>query len=323
VSGIPAYGIFIACNYCANNGGTMKQRTLKNSFEMEGIGLHTGEKMSVTVHPAYPDTGVCFRRTDTDCGYTKVSPYTVTSTQLATTIQCGDHTISTIEHLMAALYGLGIDNAKVDVKGPEVPVFDGSAMAFVEKIAETGISEQAKARKFIKFKKRIRLEKDGKWIEIIPSRFFKITFDIDFENENIGQQKAFINVTPESFSKEIASARTFGFRSEVEQLWQMGLAKGGSLDTAVVVDGEEILNPEGLRFEDEFVRHKMLDLIGDISLLGYPIFGHIRAYKSGHNLNNLFARTLIESANYYSIIELPENDPAAVNNLELKPQGIS
>jgi len=289
---------------------------------MEGVGLHTGEKMSVTVHPAYPDTGVCFRRVDVDCEYTRVSPYTVTSTQLATTIQCGNHTISTIEHLMAALYGLGIDNAKVDVSGPEVPVFDGSAISFVDAIAETGITEQAKARKFIKFKKRIRLEKDGKWIEIIPSRFFKVTFDIDFENESIGQQKAFFNVTPDSFVKEISPARTFGFRHEVEQLWQMGLAKGGSLDTAVVIDGEDVMNPEGLRFRDEFVRHKMLDLIGDISLLGYPIFGHIRAYKSGHNLNNLFARTLIESANYYSIIELPEIDPVQNLNLELKPQVI-
>lgn len=301
----------------------MKQRTLKNVIEMEGVGLHTGEKMSVTIHPAYPDTGICFRRSDVECEYTRVSPYTVTSTQLATTIQCGNHTISTIEHLMAALYGLGIDNAKIDVAGPEVPVFDGSATFFVDKLAETGVVEQAKARKFIKFKKRIRLEKDGKWIEIIPSRFFKVTFDIDFDNESIGQQKAFINVTPDSFINELAPARTFGFRNEVEQLWQMGLAKGGSLDTAVVIDGTEVMNPEGLRFRDEFVRHKMLDLIGDISLLGYPIFGHIRAFKSGHNLNNLFARTLIESANYYSIIELPEIDPAHAHNLELKPQGIS
>jgi UDP-3-O-[3-hydroxymyristoyl] N-acetylglucosamine deacetylase len=301
----------------------MKQRTLKDSIMMQGIGLHTGESMSVAIHPAYPDTGICFRRTDVECEYTRVSPYTVTSTQLATTIQCGGHTISTIEHLMAALYGMGIDNAKIDVKGPEVPIFDGSAMYFIHAITNTGVTEQAKARKFIKFKKRIRMEKDGKWIEIIPSRFFKVTFDIDFENASIGQQKAFVQVSPDTFTSEIASARTFGFRQEVEMLWQMGLAKGGSLDTAVVVDGDTVMNPEGLRFDDEFVRHKILDLIGDISLLGYPIFGHIRAYKSGHNLNNLFARTLIESANYYSIIELPESDPAQNYNLELKPQGIA
>lgn len=304
-------------------GGMMKQRTLKNVIEMESIGLHTGEKMRVTIHPAYPDTGICFRRSDVECEYTKVSPYTVTSTQLATTIQCGNYTISTIEHLMAALYGLGVDNAKIDVSGPEVPVFDGSANAFIEAILNTGITEQAKARKFLKFKKRIRLEKDGKWIEIIPSRFFKVTFDIEFDNESIGQQKGYFNITPDTFAKDVAPARTFGFRHEVEQLWQMGLAKGGSLDTAVVLDGTEVMNPEGLRFRDEFVRHKVLDLVGDISLLGYPIFGHIRAYKSGHNLNNLFARTLIESANFYSIIELPETDPALINNLGLKPQGIS
>ncbi|PLX70930.1 MAG: UDP-3-O-acyl-N-acetylglucosamine deacetylase [Denitrovibrio sp.] len=301
----------------------MKQRTVKSTIEMEGIGLHTGEKMSLVISPAYPDTGICFRRSDIECEYTRVSPYTVTSTQLATTIQCGNNTISTIEHLMAALYGLGIDNAKIDVCGPEVPVFDGSSTAFVNAVYNAGVTEQAKARKFIKFKKRIRLEKDGKWIEVIPSRFFKVTFDIEFENESIGQQKSFINVTPESFTKELASARTFGFRHEVEQLWQMGLAKGGSLDTAVVIDGTDVLNPEGLRYRDEFVRHKMLDLVGDISLLGFPIFGHIRAYKSGHNLNNLFARTLIESANYYDIIELPDTVPVQNHNLELKPQGIS
>ena len=161
----------------------MKQRTLKNTIEMDGIGLHTGEKMHISISPAYPDTGICFKRSDVDCEYTRVSTYTVTSTQLATTIQCGNHTITTIEHLMAALYGLGIDNAKIDVNGPEVPVFDGSAAAFVNAIYDTGVTEQAKARKFIKFKKRIRLEKDGKWIEIIPSRFFKVTFDIDFDNE--------------------------------------------------------------------------------------------------------------------------------------------
>ena len=301
----------------------MKQRTLKSAIEMESVGLHTGEMMRVTIHPAYPDTGICFRRTDVDCEYTRVSPYNVTSTTLATTIQCGNHTISTIEHLKSALYGLGVDNAKIDVSGPEIPVFDGSAVPFVDAILNTGIVEQAKARKFIKFKKRIRLEKDGKWIEIIPSRFFKVTFDIDFDNESIGQQKAYFNVTPDAFAKDIAPARTFGFRQEVEQLWAMGLAKGGSLDTAVVIDGSDVMNPEGLRFRDEFVRHKILDLVGDISLLGYPIFGHIRAYKSGHNLNNLFARTLIESANFYSIVELPDNDPAIINNLELKPQGMS
>jgi UDP-3-O-[3-hydroxymyristoyl] N-acetylglucosamine deacetylase len=301
----------------------MRQRTLKNKIEMEGIGLHSGETMKITIHPAYPDTGVCFRRSDVECDYVKVSPYTVSSTQLATTIMCGKHPISTIEHLMSALYGLGIDNAKIEVSGPEVPVLDGSAKPYVEQIVAAGISEQAKARKFIKFKKRIRLEKDGKWIEIIPSRFFKVTFDIDFDNESIGQQKTFVNVTPDSFMKEIASARTFGFRQDVESLWKMGLAKGGSLDNAVVIDGDEVMNPEGLRYRDEFVRHKALDLIGDISLIGFPIFGHIRAYKAGHELNNLFARTLIESVNFYSIVELPEIDPAAVNTLELKPQGMA
>jgi len=301
----------------------MRQRTLQDKIEMKGIGLHSGEEMSLTIHPAYPDSGISFRRSDIGGDYVRVSPYNVTSTQLATTIKCGEYIISTIEHLMAALYGMGIDNAKVDVSGPEVPVLDGSSLPFVREIIETGIVEQAKARKFIKFKKRISYEEGDKYVEVIPSRFFKVTFDIDFDNESIGQQKAFFNVTPDSFAEEIASARTFGFKEDVDALFQMGLAKGGSLDNAIVIDGDEVLNPEGLRYRDEFVRHKALDLIGDVSLIGYPIFGHIRAHKSGHGVNNQFARKLLESPENYSIIELSEFDPAANQNLELKPQGIA
>lgn len=301
----------------------MRQTTLKKSITIEGIGLHSGSKMVMNIHPAFADTGVCFRRSDKDSGYTRVTPYTVTSTMLATTIKCGTDTISTIEHIMSALYGLGVDNAMIEVSGPEVPILDGSARPYVEAILETGIKELGKPRKYLKFNKKIRLEKDGKWVEIIPSRFFKVTFDIDFDVETIGQQKAFFEVTPETFATEIASARTFGFKREVESLWQMGLAKGGSLENAIVIDGNDILNPEGLRFKDEFARHKVLDLIGDISLMGYRIFGHIRAFKSGHQINNLFARQLIESTGSYSLIEITDEKPVIQPTLNLKPQGMA
>ncbi len=301
----------------------MRQTTLKKSITIEGIGLHSGHRMIMNIHPAFADTGVCFKRSDVSCEYTKVTPYTVTSTMLATTIRCGEQTISTIEHVMSALYGLGVDNAMIEVSGPEVPILDGSSGPYVQKILETGIKELGKPRKYMKFNKKIRLEKDGKWVEILPSRFFKVTFDIDFDVETIGQQKAYFEVNPETFSKEIASARTFGFKREVESLWQMGLAKGGSLENAVVIDGNDIMNPEGLRFKDEFARHKVLDLIGDVSLMGYRILGHIRAYKSGHQLNNLFARQLVEATNSYSLIETQEESPALHQTLELKPQGLA
>ncbi|MCD8554309.1 UDP-3-O-acyl-N-acetylglucosamine deacetylase [Seleniivibrio sp.] len=300
----------------------MKQTTLKHEFTIEGIGLHTGQKISMTVHPAFADSGICFRRSDVASEYTRVTPYAVTSTMLATTIKCGEHSVSTIEHIMSALYGMGVDNAMIEVSGPEVPILDGSAKPFIPMIAAAGLKELGKPRKYLKFNKKVRLEKDGKWVEIIPSRFFKVTFDIDFESDSIGQQRAFFQVDEHSFADEIAGARTFGFKQEVESLWQMGLAKGGSLENAVVIDGDYIMNPEGLRFSDEFVRHKVLDLIGDISLTGYRIFGHIRAYKSGHQMNNLFARLLLESKDSYSIIEVPDERHSGLTQLELKPQGM-
>jgi UDP-3-O-[3-hydroxymyristoyl] N-acetylglucosamine deacetylase len=241
---------------------------------------------------------------------------------LATTIKCGEQSVSTIEHIMSALYGMGVDNAMIEVSGPEVPILDGSAMPFIPMIKQSGIKRLGKSRKYLKFNKKVRLEKDGKWIEIIPSRFFKVTFDIDFESGSIGQQRAFFQVDERTFAEDIASARTFGFKQEVESLWQMGLAKGGSLENAVVIDGDDILNPEGLRFKDEFVRHKVLDLIGDISLTGYRIYGHIRAYKSGHQINNLFARLITESKDSYSIIEEHELEHSSLAQFELKPQGL-
>jgi UDP-3-O-[3-hydroxymyristoyl] N-acetylglucosamine deacetylase len=301
----------------------MFQTTLFDAINFEGIGLHSGEPVQVTIHPSYADTGIMFRRADIEGStYTKADPYSVTSTQLATSIDCGKGNISTIEHLMGALYGLGVDNALVDVYGAEVPIFDGSAYPFVEMIKNAGIKELNIKRKYLKFKKRVILEHGDKWIEIIPSRFFKVTFGISFDDSFVQEQKAFFNFSEDVFESEVSKARTFGFKKDVEALHAMGLAKGGSLENAVVVDENGILNEEGLRFDDEFVRHKVLDLLGDISLIGYRFYGHIRAYKSGHMLNNQFARKLLESEHCYSIIEEQPELAAVGSYLELKPQGI-
>lgn len=299
----------------------MKQTTIKNDILIEGIGLHTGSKTRVRILPEFPDAGIRFRRVDVKNSETvTVSPYSVVSTQLATAIKCGDLPISTIEHLMSAFYGLGVDNALVEVDGPEIPILDGSSAPFVDMILKSGIKTLSKNKKFLKVTKRVKIDLQDKWIEIIPSRFFKITFDINFENSFLREQKKYINVTPESYRAEVSKARTFGFKNEVESLWKMGLAKGGSLANAVVIGEEGVLNSEGLRYSDEFVRHKILDLIGDISLIGYPILGHIRAYRSGHQLNNQFARKLLESTDCYSIVEF-ESKSYRENELVLEPQG--
>jgi len=301
----------------------MYQTTLNKEISFSGTGLHSGNYIDVNIKPAYPDTGIQFLRTDvSNCQMTKVSPFDVYSTQLATSIKCGGASISTIEHLMAALYGLGIDNAIVEVNAGEVPILDGSAAPFVDILSQAGVKVLGKKRKYLKFKKRIRVEWGDKWVELIPSRFLKFTCHIDFDNKHISEQKAFFDVNPKVFKDEIAKARTFGFKEEVESLWQMGLARGGSLDNAVVIGDEGVINSEGLRYEDEFVRHKTLDLIGDVSLLGYRFYGHVRAYKSGHQLNNLLARTLLESTSYYTITELEEDyKQAGYESIVLEPQG--
>ncbi|MGA1845529.1 UDP-3-O-acyl-N-acetylglucosamine deacetylase [Deferribacter abyssi] len=301
----------------------MYQTTLNDKLIFSGKGLHSGEFVKVELYPALPDNGITIRRADIPgTEPVKLTPFNVISTVLATTVYCGNYRISTVEHLLSALYGLGIDNVHIDVYGDELPILDGSSSAYVDQMKNIGVKQLKKKRKYLKFTKKIRLEKGDKWIEIIPSRYFKITFGINFKNSIISEQKKFITVTPNTYLKEISRARTFGFKEEVEQLWKMGLAKGGSLENAVVVDNNKILNGDGLRFDDEFVRHKILDLIGDIALLGYRFFGHIRAYKSGHELNNVFARTLLESKNCYKIIEL--NDQYSFNPYEtlvLEPQG--
>lgn len=281
------------------------QTTLVKPFKIEGIGLHSGKVFSANILPAPVDTGIRFKRTDVPyCDFTRITPYNVASTQLATTINCGELPISTIEHLMSSLYGLGIDNAYVEVSGPEIPILDGSAAPIVNAILESGIRVQDRPRKYLKVTRPVSMGLDGKTVEIVPSDGFRITFELDYPHPVIGRQVFSYNYSSETFPSEIAIARTFGFKRDVEALRAMGLAKGGSLENAIVIGDEEgVLNPEGLRAEDEFVRHKILDMFGDLSLIGYRLEGDIIAVKSGHQVNNVFARTLLEATNSYEIIE--------------------
>ncbi|BAI79545.1 UDP-3-O-[3-hydroxymyristoyl] N-acetylglucosamine deacetylase [Deferribacter desulfuricans SSM1] len=301
----------------------MYQTTIKDKLIFSGKGLHSGKFVKAVVYPALPDNGITIRRADIPGSEPiKLNPYNVVSTVLATTVNCGNYKIATVEHILSAVYGLGIDNIHIDVYGEELPILDGSAAAFVDQFINVGIKQLKKKRKYLKFTKRIRIEKGDKWIELIPSRYFKVTFGINFDNKLINEQKKFLTLTPETYAKEVAKARTFGFKNEVEMLWKMGLAKGGSLENAIVIDKDKILNEDGLRYNDEFVRHKILDLIGDISLIGYRFYGHIRAYKSGHELNNYFAKTLLESKSCYKVVELDEQyNFNPYKSLVLEPQG--
>ncbi len=294
------------------------QTTVAKKVELSGIGLHGGNVVRLEVSEAPADTGIQIRRSDIiNSEYYKLTPYTVVSTQLATTVNCGDHSISTIEHFMGSFYGLGIDNAFIDVSGPEVPILDGSAKDIVESLLEVGIKTFNKPRKILKITKPIRFEVDDKYVEIVPSDYgLDIDFILDYKNSVIGSQKYSYYHSKLNFINDIAFARTFGFEKEVEALRSMGLARGGSLENAIVVDGDQILNPDGLRSRDEFVRHKILDILGDLALIGYRLQGKIIAFKSGHNLNNLFARAMLEATDSYDILET-DSSVKGINSFEV------
>ncbi len=281
------------------------QKTLAKPFTIKGIGLHSGKDFTAVVSPAPENTGIQFKRDDVrHCNYTRITPYNVSSTQLATTIDCGGLPISTIEHFSAAFYGLGLDNAYVAVSGTEVPILDGSAKDIMEHIEKAGLKEQREKRRVLKVTRPVSIEYEGKTVEIEPSDNFQITFELDYPHPVIGRQIYTYSYNEDTFHKEIGIARTFGFKKEVEALWSMGLAKGGSLDNAIVIGDEEgVLNKEGLRFNNEFVRHKILDMFGDLALIGYRLQGKINASKSGHQVNNVFARTLLEATNSYVILD--------------------
>jgi UDP-3-O-[3-hydroxymyristoyl] N-acetylglucosamine deacetylase len=274
----------------------IKQRTLKNVIRATGVGLHTGAKVYLTLRPAAPDSGIIFRRVDLDQPVEILAhPENVGDTQLSTTLVKGGVRISTVEHLLSALAGLGIDNAYVDLSAPEVPIMDGSAGPFVFLIQSAGIVEQDAAKRFIRIKKTIEIAEGEKWVRFDPFQGFKVSFSIDFDHPIFGgrQQQSVIDFSTTSFVKEVSRARTFGFMRDIERLRQRNLALGGSLDNAIVLDDYRVLNEDGLRYEDEFVKHKILDAIGDLYLLGHSLIGAFAGYKSGHALNNRLLRALM------------------------------
>jgi UDP-3-O-[3-hydroxymyristoyl] N-acetylglucosamine deacetylase len=300
----------------------IKQRTLKNAIRATGVGLHTGEKIYLTLRPAAVNSGIVFRRTDLAQPVDiKADPLNVTDTRMSTTLEAGGARISTVEHLMAAFAGLGIDNAYVDVTAPEVPIMDGSAGPFVFLLQSAGIEEQATPKQFIRIKKPVRVEDGDKWAQFEPWDGFKVSFSIEFDHPSLRQSKqtACVDFSTTSFVKEVSRARTFGFMRDLEMLRAAGLARGGGLENAIVMDNFRVLNEDGLRYDDEFVKHKVLDAIGDLYLLGHPLIGAYTAYKSGHGLNNALARALLARTDTYDIVTFSASDdvPSAFQDWQL------
>ncbi len=287
----------------------INQCTIAKPVLFSGIGLHSGLRINTTLRPAESGSGIVFHQKMNDRTVSiRACADNVVDTRLATVLGKGEARISTVEHLLAALYAFGIDNLHIDIDGPEVPIMDGSAHPFVETLRKTGVKRLNNSRKYLAIRKPLTLIDGEKRLTIIPSRFFRVTSDIAFDHPCISLQHHALKVTPETFSKEVAPARTFGFLKEYEYLKANNLAKGGSLENAIVIGEDRILNPGGLRFTDEFVRHKTLDAVGDFSLLGYPVLGHIKAYKSGHQTNHQMVTKILNSPEHWKLVEFTEDD---------------
>lgn len=298
----------------------IRQRTLKNEIRATGVGLHTGEKVYLTLKPAPEDSGIVFRRTDLDpVVEIPAKAENVGETTLSTSLVAGDVKVSTVEHLLSAMAGLGIDNAIVELTAGEVPIMDGSAGPFVFLIQSAGIKEQNAAKKFIRIKKEVTVSNGDKTASFKPFNGFKVSFSIDFDHP-VFQDRALqssIDFSSTSFVKEVSRARTFGFMHEIEYLRSKGLAKGGSMDNAIVVDEYRVLNEDGLRYEDEFVKHKMLDAIGDLYLLGNSLIGEFCAHKSGHALNNQSLRELIAQPDTWEVVTFESEEDAPISYVKL------
>jgi len=292
----------------------IRQRTLNNTIRATGVGLHTGEKVYLTLKPAAIDTGIVFRRTDLDpVVEIEAKAMNVGDTTLSTSLVNGDVRVSTVEHLLSAMAGLGIDNAIIDVTAPEVPIMDGSAGPFVFLIQSAGIIEQDAPKKFIRIKKRVEVSQDDKTASFEPFDGFKVTFTIHFDHPAFKDRnkEVTIDFSSTSFVKEVSRARTFGFMHEFEYLRSQGLARGASMDNAIAVDEEQVLNEDGLRYEDEFVKHKVLDAIGDLYLLGNSLIGEFNAFKSGHALNNMLLRELLAQKDAWEVVTFEDNEQDA------------
>jgi UDP-3-O-[3-hydroxymyristoyl] N-acetylglucosamine deacetylase len=298
----------------------LRQRTLKAIVSATGVGLHTGQKVRMSLRPAQPDTGIVFRRLDLP-GAAEIPARAdlVGETRLCSCLVSGEVKIYTVEHLMSALAGLGVDNAYVDLDGPEVPIMDGSAAPFALLIQQAGIEEQGAPKRFLRVKKRIEAKDGDKWAVLEPYEGFKLSFSIVYKHPVIAKSNTELSVdfATTSYLKEVARARTYGFMHDVEDLRDVGLALGGGLENAVVLDEHRVLNAEGLRFGDEFIRHKILDAIGDLYVLGRPLLAAFSAHKSGHTLNNALVRALLldPAATEVVTFERAEEAPAGVAGL--------
>lgn len=294
----------------------IRQRTLKNTIRATGVGLHTGKKVYLTLRPAPVDSGIVFRRVDLNPPVeVPGNPLNVRETELATSLGKGSVRISTVEHLMAAFAGLGIDNCYVDVSADEVPIMDGSAAPFVFLVQSAGILEQGAPKKFIRIKRPIEVRDGDKWARFEPFDGFKVGVKIDFDHPvfDDDQQYAEVDFSTTSFVREISRARTFGFVRDIEALRERNLALGGSPDNAIVIDDYRILNEDGLRYKDEFVKHKILDVIGDLYLLGHSLIGAFSAYKSGHALNNQLLNALVSSKKSWEAVTFEDMEGAPIS----------
>ncbi len=291
-----------------NDRGQTHQSTLANRIELSGIGVHSGSPVSITLLPADPGTGIVFSRTDFDDrtdSEIRAHHSLVSATELCTIL--GDITgpsVSTVEHLLATLGGLGVDNAIIEIDNGEAPIMDGSAGPFVDAIKQAGLKEQTVTRRYIRVKKPVRVEVNGSLGELRPHDGFHVDVEIDFDTPMIGRQRIALDVTPETFTTELSRARTFGFMKDVEKLWGAGFALGASLDNTIVLGEDRVVNPEGTRFDDEFVRHKALDAIGDLSLAGAPLIGAFRSYRGGHRLNLALLEALFADQEAWTLEEV-------------------
>ena len=302
----------------------LRQRTLKSITHATGVGLHTGRKVRMVLRPAQPDTGIVFRRIDLDPpADIRAQAEQVGETRLSSCLVSGEAKVYTVEHLMSALSGLGIDNAYVDLDGPEVPIMDGSAAPFAFLIQAAGVEEQAAPKRFVRVKRRVEVTEGDKWARLDPYEGYRLSFSIVFNHPAIDStgQSVSVDFAQTSYLKEIARARTFGFMQDIESLRENGLALGGGLDNAIVLDEYRVLNSEGLRFGDEFIRHKVLDAIGDLYLMGKPFLAAFSAHKSGHALNNRLLRELIPQPDAWEVVSFDRADeaPAGISSLAGQP----
>jgi len=302
----------------------LKQRTLKSSIKTTGVGLHTGARVDLTLRPAPPDAGIVFHRVDLS-GSVAIPAHAsyVGDTRLSSSLEHGGARISTVEHLMSALAGLGIDNLNVDVAGPEIPIMDGSAAPFVFLLQSAGIEQQGARKRYLRIKESVEVRQDDKWARFEPYHGFKLDFTIDFPHPVFGTEnrQVIIDFAEHSYTKEVSRARTFGFMEDVEAMREAGLALGGSLQNAIVLDETRVLNSEGLRYDNEFAKHKVLDAIGDLYLLGHPLIGTFVAFKSGHALNNAVSRALLARPEAWELVTFdgPAELPPAFLAWELQP----